>query len=104
MLIDLQQPLRNIYGEPELCEDQLTPVTLAALCLSMLLAPDPAASTDAALTGPQKLARMLLAQRIAEAPPGGLDLKLDDLHLLKDLVSLHPYPLVVGRLLAVLEV
>lgn len=73
---------------------------VSTMCINVLLA---VSEQDQPLSsGKDKLERFLLAQRISLAPES-VDLKPEDIVLIKNLIGKYASPLVVGRVFPILD-
>lgn len=94
MKVDFSQQLKNLTGE--VIKDSLEPnaklLTLKSVCQTALLGIYPNDTAD----GEEKSRRWLLAMSLESAKELDLDLKPEDVALMKKLIGLAYGPLVVG--------
>ena len=90
---DFSRPVLTLGGAP--AEDAGKTLTVGAACVNALLGPDDSA------TGEEKARRYQLALRIHAG--GEVEVKSDELALLKTLVGRAYLPLVVGQVYAFLD-
>jgi len=106
MKVNFAQALTTLDGSPLTVASQRCPtcgqateeraITLLSVCTDALLAQYP----DERLQGTEKARRYRLALRLSE---GEVDLKVEDVALLKDLVGKSFGPLVVGQVWDILD-
>lgn len=104
MKIDFHSVITNYDGEPVLLRPEV-PATLRLLAIEALMAPPPAADPHGRpnpLSVDDVLRRDVLARRI-HAEPGLLDIKSEDVALIKRQIALHFAPIAVAQACRLLE-
>lgn len=98
---NLNQALTDLNGKAieEKAGDVTRPLTLATVCVNALLMPH---EDERNLSGKDKVSRYELAKKINGAE-GEIDVKAEDITLLKNLLAKAYTPLIVGQAYAVLE-
>lgn len=100
MKVDFTAPINDVTGKQMMARegDSVVQMTLGAVALAALLN-DPAEERPPVQ---EKLKRWLLAQKIQEAGEKAVDLKSEEVVLLRDLIGERLPTMVVGRAFALL--
>lgn len=93
MKVNLNDTIKNLKGEPIKIRDTEENMTLKFLCMEALIG---TYESEKSLSGGKKAERWQFATRL-QSTVGNIDLKSEEISLLKELIGMAYTPLAVGQ-------